>query len=221
MNIDLENQSQLLENNDILLYEGSSSVSEKEESSIEKKEKPPIIEEKEKSSFTGEENIISSRLTSVSSDVYTNLEKNPSNFLTFCCGSFGIIMLIGIIAGIVSYIVFGIMFLVEDYEIANDCNGSNLWAYVLTAIILSFNRSNAKITSDSVEEKNSPLCVLLLLGIIETALAIWGGIEIWDKSCSDLSDSNLWKFAVVTFCLQAISGACFLILLPIVILCIL
>ena len=49
--------------------------------------------------------------------------------------------------------------------------------------------------------------------IINSALAIWGGIEIWNKSCHDLQDSNLWDFALSTFILQLFASAIFLTIL--------
>ena len=49
-----------------------------------------------------------------------------------------------LIAGCFSYIVFGIIYLIEDYDIAHDCNNSSLWAYVLTSVIISFLRLGNK-----------------------------------------------------------------------------
>ena len=135
-----------------------------------------------------------------------------------CCGlCLGALLILGIIAGAIAYLVFGIMYLVEDYQIAKDCSGSNLWAYVLTAVILSFTRSGAKNSSN--EEGGPVLCLLFCLGIIEGGLATWGGIELWQNSCSDLSDSNLWKFGLATFCIQVFCASLFLVIMPITFAC--
>ena len=58
------------------------------------------------------------------------------------------------------------------------------------------------------------------MGLIECGLAIWGGIELWEKSCSDLSDTNLWKIGLVTFVLQVIFATVFLVIMPIIMCCI-
>ena len=54
------------------------------------------------------------------------------------------------------------------------------------------------------------------MGLIECGLAIWGGIELWEKSYSDLSDTNLWEIGLVTFVLQVICTTVFLVVMPIV-----
>ena len=45
------------------------------------------------------------------------------------------ILFTGLVAAGICYLVFGIKFLVDDYSIADDCSGSDLWAYVLVIII--------------------------------------------------------------------------------------
>lgn len=137
-----------------------------------------------------------------------------------CCGC---LLILGLFAGAISYIVFGIMYLVQDYDIAHDCKDSSLWAYVLVAIILSLSRGNAKnavAEDDDIASVQSTICTCVCLGLIESGLAIWGGIELWDKSCDDLSDSNLWTFGLVTFILQAFCGTLFLVIMPMIACCI-
>lgn len=110
---------------------------------------------------------------------------------------------LGLVAGCVAYIVFGIMFLVQDYNVANDCKGSNLWEYALVACILSFSRSNASNATDK-DSGGFNFGVLVCLGLIEAGLGIWGGIELFSNSCDDLTESNLWTFCFVTFILQSV-----------------
>ena len=131
------------------------------------------------------------------------------------CGA--CILILGLIAGVIAYMVFGIMFLVQDYEVAHDCNGSALWAYVLTAIILAFSRGNARNAQD--DNNNFNFGVLFCLGLIEAGLAIWGGIELFAKSCDDLADSNLWKFGLATFIIQTLVATICLLTIPMVVIC--
>ena len=140
-------------------------------------------------------------------------KKNDSEDCTtcaaLCCGCFSVLVIIGCA---ISYIVFGIMFLVQDYTVAHECENSSLWAYVLTAIILSVLRSGAKNTKD--DENNLNICVILCLGLIELGLAIWGGVELWIKSCDSLTDTNIWKFALATFILQTFVASLLLVFIP-------
>ena len=123
-----------------------------------------------------------------------------------------------IFIGAILYLIFGILYLVQDYDLANDCKGSNLWVYVLVAIVLSFSRFGSKNSND--ENNNINICILFCLGLIEMGLAIWGGIELWDKSCENLKDSNLWKFGLATFCIQSFFSFLFVFVVP-VLLCVL
>ena len=91
--------------------------------------------------------------------------------------------------------------------------GSILWAYVLTALILSLLRSGSKNAQD---DNGLNFCVLVCLGLIELGLAIWGGVELWVKSCDSLVDTNIWKFALATFILQSFVAALLLVIIALV-----
>ena len=151
---------------------------------------------------------------------YHNGSSNKDNSICECCGVCFLLLLgLGIIGGAIAYIVFGIMYLVQDYDIANSCEGSSLWAYVLTAIILSISRSGAKNSNDEDLGIGGKICLLVCLGLIECGLAIWGGMELWVNSCDDLRDSNLWKFGLATFILQVICASAFLVIMPLTFTC--
>lgn len=141
-----------------------------------------------------------------------------SNLSYITCAILFTILVIALITGSIAYLVFGIIFLVNDFDISNDCKGSNLWAYVLTSIILS-STNTSLISKNERDKSDSDLSYMKIIVavicnlIINSALAIWGGIEIWNKSCHDLQDSNLWDFALSTFILQLFASAIFLTIL--------
>ena len=146
--------------------------------------------------------------------------EKKSNECLECCGVCSLFLFaLAVIAGVVAYLVFGIMYLVQDYDVAHDCGGSSLWAYVLTAIILAWGRSGAKNTSSDSDSVGGTICMLVCLGLIEAGLAIWGGVELWHKSCDDLQDSNIWKFGLATFCIQTFCATLFLIIMPLILGC--
>jgi hypothetical protein len=57
-------------------------------------------------------------------------------------------------------------------------------------------------------------------GIIYAGLSIWGYFELWNNSCNDLDNSNLWKFGEVTFFSQSVVAIIFLVVVPLYVCCI-
>ena len=142
-----------------------------------------------------------------------NTKNNNSDVLITCLGGCCILTTsLALLGCAIAYIVFGIMYLVQDYQVAHDCNGSSLWAYVLTALILCLLRTNSKNIKD--EDDNLNVCVLVCLGFIELGLAIWGGVELWVNSCDNLVNTNIWIFGLVTFILQTFVSSLLLVIIP-------
>lgn len=142
------------------------------------------------------------------------MDNNSSQFKEVCGFITIIITGLAIIGACISYIVFGIMYLVQDFKIAHDCNGSSLWEYVLVAMILALGHGGAKSDSD-----HSIGIIMIFLGFIDLGLAIWGGIELFDKSCDDLQESNIWKFGLVVFIFQLFLAALCLVVVPLLLIC--
>jgi hypothetical protein len=59
--------------------------------------------------------------------------EKENNTITYLCGCCLCLLIIALTTGCISYIVFGIIFLVDDYDITHKCDHSSLWAYVLVA----------------------------------------------------------------------------------------
>ena len=140
--------------------------------------------------------------------------KNNGCHLCFICGYIFAILIL--LAGALSYYIFGIIFLIQDYNVSNECKGSSLWEYVLVSLILS--TSYLKYKNDGEENGvDKQIVLLVLLGIINLAISIWGGLELFYKSCDDLNHSNLWIFGVVSFGLQLLNVFICLIVFPIIV----
>ena len=130
-------------------------------------------------------------------------DEAESTVFMCCAGCCMIIFTVAFVAAIISYYVFGIIFLVQDIELCKKCDGSSLWAYVLTTLIIGACTGSSK--ANSKEEKKSPeqlLITLIIVFIINAGMGIWGGIELWGKSCDFLTESRIWTFGAVTFTLQ-------------------
>jgi len=147
------------------------------------------------------------------------MESNNENFksnLGICFGGLcGVIFILGLIAAVISFYVFGIKFLVDDYELCKECEGSSLWAYVLTTLILTLcNGGSAKKQERTLIEK---IVFFFVTFILNTSMGIWGGVELWVKSCDTLNGTNIWIFGTWAFGLQI--TCCFFSLLAIFITC--
>tara|TARA_B100000902_G_scaffold397471_1_gene461359 strand:- start:4651 stop:5205 length:555 start_codon:yes stop_codon:yes gene_type:complete len=142
-----------------------------------------------------------------------NDTKEAGMMCCVCCGT------LALIAGCISFLVFGIMFLVQDWDEYTSCSGSEMGPYVIVALVLTWGNGNAA----KGKKEDSSFCELvvslLFYFLLNTGLAIWGGIELWDKSCDDLKNTNLWKFSLAVFILQVIS-ATILLFVPFVFACI-
>ena len=118
-----------------------------------------------------------------------------------------------------TFLIFGIIYLIEDYELAKQCNQSNLWIYVLVSLILSCFNVNFK-SNDEKSKGLASIINLILLAIINLSLSIWGGLELFQHShsCTDLYQSHLWIIGLISFILQLILCAiCFIS--PFILLC--
>ena len=125
-----------------------------------------------------------------------------------------------ILAGIGSFMAFGIIFLVQNWDEYSSCNGSEMAPYVIVALVLTWGNLNATKSSKKESSFCENVLSLLLYFLLNTGLAIWGGIELWVKSCDDLKDTNLWKFSLAVFIIQ-VTSATILLLVPFVLVCVL
>lgn len=121
--------------------------------------------------------------------------------------------------GQIIYIIFGIIYLVKDYEIAEKCNQSNLWLYILISLLFSF--FNLNIKSNNENNNNIALIITIIIGFMTNlSFCIWGGLELfqYSHSCTDLLNSHLWTIGFISFIMQLI--VCFIfICIPIFTLC--
>ena len=125
-----------------------------------------------------------------------------------------LIAVLSLIGGTIAYEVFGIIYLIEDYGISNECKGSNLWEYVLVSMILACTNVSVKTNDEKVDLS---ACIVAIIGVINLSLSTWGGIELWDYSysCDELFNSNLWKVGLAGFIIQVTTTAICVIVPPI------
>ena len=133
-----------------------------------------------------------------------------------CVITTGIITMFLLIAGSLSYIVFGIIYLIEDHDIWKDCKqDSALWPYALVSLIFFFNKTNlTNLDFGESSDDGRGLLKILVSYLFELCLAVWGAVELFKKSdrCPNMVNSNLWKFSLATFILQTLYSLTILIL---------
>lgn len=127
------------------------------------------------------------------------------------------IAVLSLLGATIAYEVFGIIYLIQDYGISNECKGSNLWEYVLVSMILACTNVSVKTNDEKIDLS---ACILAIIGVINLSLSTWGGIELWDYSysCDELFNSNLWKVGLAGFIIQ-VTTTVICVVVPPILLC--
>lgn len=141
---------------------------------------------------------LNSKSTNISKDNYC------SNCLTLTC----IVTLgLAIVGCCISYLVFGIKFLVEDKDINDYCD-SEIWIYVLTMVIITFLNIG---TTSKAKDKNSGAPLFIFCGMLNLGLGIWGVILFTSTTCNSLINSGIYTWTQVASIFTTIIGGLYLI----------
>ena len=146
----------------------------------------------------------------VNENTESNNIKQHSIIYKCCENNFIIDIILLLIFILIVYYILAIFILVHDYNNANECKDSYLWIYILTSVIIGLLKS-CLISIYKNKDKFS-VVPIILFSLNYYGLAIWGGIELWGKTCSDLIDTNLLKIGLVTFIIQVIFASISLIM---------
>ena len=105
-----------------------------------------------------------------------------------------LLVLLGVIGGVISYYVFGIKFLIKDYQTSQDCD-SDLGNFVLVSLVVSFLIGYGQSKANKGEDAEVKLCMNIVFCFFWLGWGIWGLIITQDEDCDDLKDTNLLKFS--------------------------
>ena len=113
-----------------------------------------------------------------------------------------VLLVIALIVGSVAYYVYSIMALVENSNdsIKKECKKSNMWAYLLTVIIV-----NLVVLNNSKPKKDEGTVIItsIISLIITISLCTWGSIEYWNDCVQDnLSNTLIFKMIEITIYMQ-------------------
>lgn len=115
-------------------------------------------------------------------------------FALFYLGIVSIVM--GLIGGLISYYVFGIKFLIKDYQTSQDCN-SDVGNFVLVSLIVAFILGGSQANANKSNDPGIKTCVNIFLSFFWLGWGIWGFIITQDEDCEDLENTNLVKYSNV------------------------
>lgn len=102
--------------------------------------------------------------------------------------------------------VYGVIFLINDFDISWKCSKSNLCVYTIISLFQIGMRSNVVFMLSRTNIYN----YFLTIGIFELCMSFWGGIELFVLSCSDLQKTNLWIYGVISFVIQLFIAVAFI-----------
>lgn len=116
--------------------------------------------------------------------------KNQRDLFLHCCGWCCLSVIL--IGAIFSYYLFGIMYLIKDYNL--ECG--HLWEYCLTSLICSLTMIGVYNKIDDGDILG--LCVLGISSMMDIGLTIWGGFELQNQ-CHQY---KLYYFGIFSMIIQ-------------------
>ena len=142
-----------------------------------------------------------------------NNKKNEAGECCFYCCTITFLtsLVLGLVAAIICYYVFGIKFLARYYNKSVDCK-SVIGDYVISSIVLMFILGGGQGKSNKGDNKEGAMCANLIFGIIWLVMGIYGIIETTNENCEEIRETKLWEFAYITSIIfLSLSGTSFLI----------
>ena len=134
-----------------------------------------------------------------------------SNILTFVYSS----VLIFLVVGITLYYVFGIISLIEDYRVSQECKSSHLWEYSLVNLVMGVLNVSVNNLITNSKDLDMDKIKYLYAFIFTLSMASWGVTELWVYSCNELNGTVLWKIGCAT-CVTNSTGFVILIVFPLI-----
>ena len=100
-----------------------------------------------------------------------------------------------------SYLITGIIFLVNEYHITNECH-SLMWTYVLIAVCVTV----FQIIYNIHKSNKHALIITFIFGGFYLGLGLWGKSIFENVSCTALLNSKLYTWTNISFIFNLIIG---------------
>ena len=120
----------------------------------------------------------------------------------FCCGC---TVILGLAAALICWIVYSIIALANNSndDIRDICSDSNLWACLLTMVILSLIQVGTGKSSASKEEGEPPIAACCSL-VISIGFFIWEAIELFNPCALNSRPTSVYIMLLIHFCFVAV-----------------
>tara|TARA_B100000424_G_C22911896_1_gene485155 strand:- start:300 stop:878 length:579 start_codon:yes stop_codon:yes gene_type:complete len=141
-------------------------------------------------------------LDSPQNNIKTKPESKTMTFMVTIGFCSIVLLALALIGASIAYYVLSIMSLVRDSNesIQNECKNSNIWAYLLTVMIVNLIVLNNSKPKD--DEGNAIMSCFISL-LITIGLCTWGSIEFWNDCIHDnFSNTLIFKMVQITIYIQ-------------------
>ena len=121
-----------------------------------------------------------------------------------CCQIFAIFLSVlgmlavvfGLMAAVISYYVFGIKFLISDYQTSKDC-GSDIGNFVLISLVMTLVLGSSQAKANKGNEQGPRFIANIIICLFWLGWGIYGFRITVDEDCQDLDKTNLLTFSNV------------------------
>ena len=141
-------------------------------------------------------------------------DRENNNYIENClvfCECLKIAIYIIILTYVFAYYIIEVVFLIKYWSIDHQCHSSHIWEYNLISLIFGLCRFIVIRIQKYELHISFPT---ILIGCIELSIAIWGGVELFIRSCDKMYGSALWILSLINFCAQLFTAVMILIILP-------
>ena len=128
------------------------------------------------------------------------IDDTPTSCQNFqaCCGvTFVVLFFLGLCGAGITYVVFAIKGLasISHNTIQNSCSSSDIWVFVLVALILGFMSAKTVVDQSKGEDIASKMFATFIQFLLTLGLGIWGATQVYSE-CAKQKLSHLLIYTI-------------------------
>jgi sensor histidine kinase YesM len=139
--------------------------------------------------------------------------------LVYCGVTFVVLFFLGLCGAGITYVVFAIKGLasISHNTIQNSCSSSDIWVFVLVALILGFMSAKTVVDQSKGEDIASKMFATFIQFLLTLGLGIWGATQVYSE-CAKQKLSHLLIYTIAKIQTWLYLGSaifCFLVILSV------
>lgn len=150
------------------------------------------------------------------------IDDTPTSCQNFqaCCGvTFVVLFFLGLCGAGITYVVFAIKGLasISHNTIQNSCSSSDIWVFVLVALILGLLSAKTVVDQSKGEDIASKMFATFIQFLLTLGLGIWGATQVYSE-CAKQKLSHLLIYTIAKIQTWLYLGSaifCFLVILSV------